>query len=176
MTEAVPFDTLQSHLVEEPLIPYQASLEVVGAAPPSCIQTGLANWKVMFLAGSTVVTSWTSQCPIQKFRPILAEAGGFAGRRAVVQGGAGQDERAAGDDAGEGQGLAAETKQQRHHQHREVQDGVAGGWRPLRPRAGRPPGRATCLPARELGGPVAGPQEASRNASDGVSEVKYPHT
>ena len=33
VTEAVPFDTLQTHLVEEGLIPYQISLEVVGAAP-----------------------------------------------------------------------------------------------------------------------------------------------
>src|SRR5215218_1793421 len=163
VTEAVPFDTPQAHLVEESLIPYQVSLEVVAATPPQLRPDRIAELEGDVpdrIDGGHVVDVALSDPEVQA--RVLAEASGFAGRRAVVQRGDGQDERAADDDAGESQGLAAETKQQRHHQHREVQDELrAVGDRYAPEQAGRQ-AEPACLPARELDGPVAGPQGSEK--------------
>jgi hypothetical protein len=84
-----------------------------------------------------------------------------------MQRSAGQDERDACKDAGESQGLAAETKQQRHHQHPEIQDELrAVGDRYASEQPGRQ-AEPTCLPAREPAGPVADPQRSEQKRQGG---------
>ena len=150
---------------------------------PSCAQNRVAEAEGDVpggIDGLYVVDVAVSHPEVQA--RVLAEAGGFAGRRAVVQYGAGQNDRGAGHDAGEGQSLAAETKQQRHRQHREVQDELrAVGDRHAPEQARReaePPGPTAREPDGRVAGPEGSEQERQRGRLGGeeppVGDVQRP--
>src|SRR5215203_909848 len=183
VTEAVPFDAPQAQLVEETLVPYQDSLEVIGAPPSQLRRNRVAEAEGDVLGrieGPNVVDVTVSHPEVQA--RVLAEAGGFTGRRAVVQYRAGQNDRGACHDAGEGQGLAAETEQQRHRQHREVQNELRAVGDRYAPEQARHQTEPSCPAARGQGRRVAGPQGSEQKRQRGrlgreesaIRDVQWP--
>ena len=158
----------QSHLVEEPLVPYHRSLEVVGTPPPQLRRDRVAEAECDVpgvIDGRHVVYVALTHPEVQA--RVLAETGWFVGRHAVVQHGAGHDDCAADHYAGQSQSLAAETKQQRHRQHREIQEELRAVGDRHAPEQARHQAEPAGGSSREPESPVAGPERSQQERQRG---------
>src|SRR5215217_265881 len=130
--QPVATDALQTHAVEERLIPDHGPLEVVGAPPPQLRRNRVAEVEGDFLAGVEyldVVDLAVSHPEVET--AVLAEARGLASYDAVVRHDAPErDGGAHGDTCQGNQGLASKPPRQEHRQHHKVED-------PLRPASDR---------------------------------------